>query len=267
MDRDERQALRDQVEMLRSRLQAQPGSDLVERLVGSYSHWIRLVRVAACFKLLVWWHEKDASTPRADAQHLQRAEDSLIAYVQMHRYPDELIALLKGKEVPSSSPLRELGLTLVDGLIMATGRLTNAQLPIRVKQPPIIPHEHPTAETIVRLTHEKTAHSGREYVVAELRCKYLIVGVRGLVRQVLRRATRYLPLGAADGRLARQQNHPWGTSLHQHRHRLLRPQRCQEGPGSREEIQVLDHLSEQPTPVSSRWPTCLPTESPLEDQP
>ena len=40
---------------------------------------------------------------------------------------------------------------------------------------------------IVRFTHERTAHSGREYVVAELRREYWIAGVRGLVRQVLRR--------------------------------------------------------------------------------
>ena len=72
-------------------------------------------------------------------------------------------------------------------LIIATGWLKNAQLPDRTKQPPIIPHEHPIAEMTVRYKHEKTAHLGREYVVSELRCRYWIVGVRGLVRQVLSR--------------------------------------------------------------------------------
>ena len=39
----------------------------------------------------------------------------------------------------------------------------------------------------MRFTHEKTAHSGREYVVAELRRKYWITGVRGLVKRVLKK--------------------------------------------------------------------------------
>ena len=90
-------------------------------------------------------------------------------------------------EVPSSSSLRKLGSSLVNGLIVATGRLTNAQLPSRTKEFPIIPHEHPIAEMIVRFTHEGTVHSGREYVVAEFRRKYWIAGARGLLRQVLRR--------------------------------------------------------------------------------
>ena len=64
--------------------QTHPGSDLVEKLIGSYSHWIRLVRTVACFRLLVWWHRKDAPIPLIDAQQLQQAEDSLIAHVQMH---------------------------------------------------------------------------------------------------------------------------------------------------------------------------------------
>ena len=167
--------------------QTHPGSDLVEKLIGSYSHWIRLVRTVACFRLLVWRHKKDAPAPRVDALQLQQAEDRLIAHVQMHHYPDELSALREGKKVSPSSPLRMLGPSVMNGLIVATGRLTNAQLPSRTKQPPIIPHEHPMAEMIVRFTHGKTVHSGREYVVAELRRKYWIVGARGLVRQVLRR--------------------------------------------------------------------------------
>ena len=134
--------------------QIHPGSDLVEKLIGSYSHWIRLVCTVAYFRLLVWWHKKDASIPHIDAQQLQQAEDRLIAHVQKHHHPGELSALRKGKEIPPGSPLRKLGPSLVDGLIVAMGRLKNAQLPGRVKQPPIILHEHPIGEMIVQYTRE-----------------------------------------------------------------------------------------------------------------
>ena len=158
-----------------------PGSELVEKLIESYSHWIRLVRTVTCFKSLARRDESSKSESRVGASQLQQVEDSLIAHVQEQCYPDELSALREGREVPPSSPLYKLGPCLVNGIIVATGRLANASLPSRAKEPPIIPHEHPIAEKIVRFTHEKTAHSGREYVVAELRHKYWITGVRGLV--------------------------------------------------------------------------------------
>ena len=49
---------------------------------------------------------------------------------------------------------------------------------------------------IVRFTHGRTARSGREYVVTELRRKYWIIGVRGLVKRALRRCVTYRGQGA-----------------------------------------------------------------------
>ena len=168
-------------------IQMQPGSELVEKLIASYSHWIRLVRTVACFKSLARQDESSKSESRVGAPQLQQAEDSLIIHVQEQYYPEELSALRERRGVPPSSPLYKLGPSLVKGIIVATGRLANASLPSRVKEPPIIPHEHPIAEKIVRFTHEKKAHPGREYVVAELQRKYWITGVRGLVKRVLRK--------------------------------------------------------------------------------
>ena len=168
-------------------IQTQPGSELVEKLIVSYSHWIRLVRTVACFKSLARQDESSRSELRVGALQLQQAEDSLIIHVQEQYYPDELSALREGRGVPPSSPLYKLGPSLVKGITVATGRLANASLPSRAKEPPIISHEHPIAEKIVRFAHEKTAHSGREYVVAELRRKYWITRVRGLVKGVLKK--------------------------------------------------------------------------------
>ena len=159
----------------------------VEKLIENYSHWARLVCTVACFESLERRDKSSESESRVGASQLQQAEDSLIAHVQEQCYPDELSALREGREVPSSSPLYKLGPSLADGIIVPTGRLANTSLPNRTKEPPIIPHEHPIAEKIVRFTHEKTAHSGREYVVAELRRKYWITGVRGLVKRVLKK--------------------------------------------------------------------------------
>ena len=168
-------------------IQTQPESELVEKLIASYSHWMRLVRTVACFKSLARQDKSSESESRVGAPQLQQAEDSLIIHVQEQYYSEELIALRAGRGVSPSSPLYKFGPSLVKGIIVAAGRLKNASLPREAKEPPIIPHEHPIAEKIVRFTHEKTAHSGREYVVAEIRRKYWITGVRGLVKRVLRK--------------------------------------------------------------------------------
>ena len=41
-------------------------------------------------------------------------------------------------------------------------------------------------ESLVRHVHERTAHSGKGYALAELRRKYWIVGATSLVRKVIR---------------------------------------------------------------------------------
>ena len=66
------------------------------------------------------------------------------------------------------------------------GRLTLTNLPSRVKNPVILPSRHPMVETLVQHVHERTAHSGRGYTLAELRRRYWIVGAASLVRRVVR---------------------------------------------------------------------------------
>ena len=220
-------------------------SALVEKLIENYSHRTRLAHTVACFESLARRDKSSESESRVGALQLQQAEDSLIAYVQEQYYPDEPSALREGREVPSSSSLYELGPSLANGVIVATGWLANASLPNRTKEPPIIPHEHPIAEKIVRFTHEKTAHSGREYVVTELRRKYWITLVRGLVKRVLRKC---ITCKRQDARSCEQQmgdlppdrvtpGGPAFTSVgvdyFDH----------QKGPGPREEVRVFVHLS------------------------
>ena len=52
-------------------IQTQPGSELVEKLIASYSHWIRLVRTVAYFKSLARQDESSKSESRVGAPQLQ----------------------------------------------------------------------------------------------------------------------------------------------------------------------------------------------------
>ena len=69
---------------------------------------------------------------------------------------------------------------------MVPERLTHTSLPSRAKRPAILPACHPAVESLVRHVHERTAHSGRGYVLAELRRKHWIVGATPLVKKIIR---------------------------------------------------------------------------------
>ena len=159
----------------------------VDKLIDGISNWTQLVRSVACFTLIPEVHRsKTRFTGPLGPEHLQRAENLLIRHVQNQCYSKEIKAIVQGSPVSSSSPLVRLRPKLHEGLLVVPGRLTLTNLPSHVKKPVILPSRHPMVETLVRHVHERTAHSGRGYTLAELRRKYWIVGAASLVRKVVR---------------------------------------------------------------------------------
>ena len=160
----------------------------VDKLIDGISNWTQLVRSVACFTLIPEVHRsKTRFTGPLGPEHLQRAENLLIRHVQNQCYSKEIKAISQGSPVPSSSPLVRLRPKLHEGLLVVPGRLTLTNLPSRVEKPVILPSRHPMVETLVRHGHERTAHSGRGYTLAELHRRYWIVGAASLVRKVVRR--------------------------------------------------------------------------------
>ena len=158
----------------------------LEKLMEHYSNWQRLLRAVACFLLIP--EVKIRRSPKVDcldADHLKRAEAALVTYLQTIYYEREMSALKQGRPVPADSTLRRLQLTIKGGLLTLNGRLANALVPTETKHPAILPASHPIMEAMVRDIHERSAHSGREYVLAELKRKYWVVGAANLVRKTL----------------------------------------------------------------------------------
>ena len=159
----------------------------VDKLIDGISNWTQLVRSVACFSLIPEVHRnKTKFTGPLGPEHLQHAENLLIRHVQNQCYTEEIQTISQGSPVPSSSSLIRLRPKLHEGLLVVPGRLTLTNLPSRVKNPVILPSRHPMVETLVRHVHERTAHSGRGYTLAELRRRYWIVGAASLVRKVVR---------------------------------------------------------------------------------
>ena len=110
----------------------------------------------------------------------------MVRYIQNQCYPEEIEAATQGRPIPSSSPLKRLRPVLHDGVLVVPGRLAHANLPSQAKRPVILPSRHPVVESLVRHVHERTAHSGRGYVLSELHRKYWILGATPLVKKVIK---------------------------------------------------------------------------------
>ena len=118
---------------------------------------------------------------------MKQAEISLIKYVQTIAFPEEVNDLLSHNQVSKTSSLVSLNPCLQNGVVVVGGRLVNAPVHQNVKHPAIIPGSHHLTELIVRDIHENHGHAGREYVLAETRKKYWVIGARHCIRKVLRK--------------------------------------------------------------------------------
>ena len=184
--------------------------------------WTRLIRILACFTLIPEVHRtKVPFTGSLEAEHLQRAEEILIRHIQNQSYPEEIKAITRGRSIASSSPLARLRPVLQDGVLVVPGRLTYTSLPSHAKRPAILPACHPAVESLVRHVRERTAHSGRGYVLAELRWKYWIVE-----RPLSSRGSLDIVLHAGDEMLShvnkRRQTYLWIVLLHMSQNSVLR---------------------------------------------
>ena len=142
----------------------------MDKLIDGITNWIQLIRAIACFQLIPEIHRSKVSFKGPlEAEHLQRAEDFLVKYIQGQCYPEEIKVINQGRSISVSSPLIRLRPVLSEGKLVVPGRISHAKVPSHVKVPVVLSSRHPAVESLCRYVHEKTAHSGRNYVLAELR--------------------------------------------------------------------------------------------------
>ena len=159
----------------------------MDKLIDGITNWMQLLRTIACFQLIPEiYRSKIPFKGPLEAEHLQRAEEFLVKYVQRQCYLEEINAINQGRSIPISSPLIRLRPVLSEGKLVTPGRISHAKVPSHVKVPVVLSSRHPAVESLCRYVHEKTAHSGRNYVLAELRQKYWIVGAASLVKRIIR---------------------------------------------------------------------------------
>ncbi|XP_043222648.1 uncharacterized protein LOC122381925 [Amphibalanus amphitrite] len=177
---------------------ATEGDDYTAQLLNSTSDWFKLKKRVAW--VLRWkqllqkrvagrkesgTRDEDLLSPRLSVQELEMAEAAILRHVQEQAFPEEMSG-----SVRKSSRLFRLNPCVVDGTLRVGGRLVNAQIPDAAKHQLILPKNGHVTDLIIRDMHERKGHSGREYVLAELRRRFWIVSGSSAVRRVLSRCVR-----------------------------------------------------------------------------
>ncbi|XP_043956787.1 uncharacterized protein LOC122822295 [Gambusia affinis] len=118
-------------------------------------------------------------------QDLQDAERAVVQYSQCQRFPEEISSLQKGVCVKRNSEIYKLDPLLIDNTLRVGGRLCNSAMPEEAVHPAILSKDMHISRLILRNIHEQSGHSGRNYVLSQLRQKYWIPKAHSAVRKLL----------------------------------------------------------------------------------
>ena len=168
-------------------------------IIQRFSSWFKLLKFIAlclrCQRRFVMRRKvsKENCLDTADASgaklvtnaELEEAGKEIIKFEQNLTFAEELEAVKGDKCVKGSSALARLDPILTDGLLRVGGRLSRATLSDDSKHQIIIPKDSHLARLLVNHFHQKSGHSGREYVLALLRERFWLIRANSTVRSVL----------------------------------------------------------------------------------
>jgi len=104
---------------------------------------------------------------------------------QSRAFAEERRAIEKGNTLKKSSLLAKLDPILVNGLLRVGGRLSRAPLHDDSKHQIIIAKNSPLSRLLIQHFHQKSGHSGREYILSLLRERFWLTRANSTVRSVL----------------------------------------------------------------------------------
>ena len=94
---------------------------------------------------------------------------------QTNQLPEEIETIKKGGCVKKSSCLAKLSPVLIGGVLRVGRRLSRAPLPDESRHQIIVSKDSPLCVLLIRFFHEKSGHSGREYLLALLRERFWLI--------------------------------------------------------------------------------------------
>lgn len=115
---------------------------------------------------------------------LDKAEISIIVFLQQKYFPVELRCVTTKNKLPKSSKLRKLSPFFdTSGVLRVGGRLCNAEAAYPKKHPIIVPSCE-VAKKLITHIHYQVGHLGRDSILSKLREKYWVLRANTLARSV-----------------------------------------------------------------------------------
>ena len=150
----------------------------------NYSTWSKLLGVVARLyqKVQIF---KDRAKTAINVAHYAKARKYLFRCSQKSSFTEQLEALIKGKPLGHKDKLLPLGPFLDDnGLIRATGRLTEAPLPWATKHPVILSSDDHITRLFIQHCHEVCMHAGIDHVRNFIQQTHYIFRLRTTLRSI-----------------------------------------------------------------------------------
>ena len=155
------------------------GGDVIAELVSRISSWNKLLGVMAFvlkfvkkMKSILERSTDDKKSKNLTVEDMEYARIVVLQHYQRIEFK-EVYRILDEKERYSRKLEESIGCLNpyidVNGLVRVGGRLRQAELEEAVKHPILLPKKGHLTELIVRWCHEKTAHSGRNMTLTEIR--------------------------------------------------------------------------------------------------
>lgn len=142
---------------------------ILQKLLENCSTFPKIRRTLAyVLRFVQNTRKKNAKTGPITVEELKESENQLFKWSQFHLKP----SVVDKKLIPSLDE---------NGIICSHGRLEDVRLlPQEIRNPVILPRDHPLVRLLLRHLHEKRGHCGYKSLIHEARRNHWIIGVRNM---------------------------------------------------------------------------------------
>lgn len=123
---------------------------------------------------------------KLSATDLKEAENLWIRSVKTSSFSKEIaFRLSKDHSSPPPKYVTKFGLYLDEKMIKCKGRLNNASLPVKTRNPVLMPAKHEFTHLLIKQSHESVKHNGIRDTLTSLRERYLVLRGQEVVKKII----------------------------------------------------------------------------------
>ena len=167
-----------------------------------FSSWVKLVRSVAwlnrfkCYIMVMFgqrYKENSLNIGLLSVHEVKAAEEDIVRIAQNETFSDELQLLTKSTNeqlLLKSSRLFKLNAVIMNGILRINSCLINCKLKGDFRRLIIMPHDHPTTNSLIEYYHSIEGHMGINQTLSALKSKFWVIKGQRTVRNVIKRCLR-----------------------------------------------------------------------------